>query len=49
MHDNLTIDHTLEDWVPAKTVRDAAKARHGEHDQTPGYYLRLYRHLADPD
>ena len=43
-----TLDQYLvEDRVPAKTVHDEAKQRHGAHYQTPGYYLRLYRQRAE--
>ena len=43
-----TLDqYQLEDRIPAKAVHDAAKARHGDQYQTPGYYLRLYRLRAD--
>lgn len=36
-----------EDRVPAKVLHDEAKRRHGDHYQSPGYYLRLYRQRAD--
>jgi DNA-binding XRE family transcriptional regulator len=36
-----------EDRVEAETVHRAARKRHGANYQTPGYYLRLYRHRAD--
>ena len=43
-----TLDqYALEDRVPAAAVHGATKARHGNQYQTPGYYLRLYRHRAD--
>ena len=42
-----TLDQYLEeDPVPANMVHDAAKRRHGDHYQTAGYYLRLYRQRA---
>lgn len=43
-----TLDqYEQEDRIPAQQVHDDAKARHGKHYQTPGYYLRLYRLRAD--
>ncbi len=43
-----TLDQYLaEDRVPAKTLHDEAKQRHGDDYRTPGYYLRLYRQRAD--
>lgn len=43
-----TLDQYLEeDGVPAKTIHDEAKQRHGRHYRTPGYYVRLYRKRAE--
>ena len=43
-----TLDQYLnEDGVPAKTVHDEARERHGEHYRSTGYYLRLYRQRAE--
>ncbi len=43
-----TLDQYLaEDRVPAKTLHDEAKQRHGDDYRTPGYYLCLYRQRAD--
>lgn len=42
-----TLDHYAEeDRVEAETVHRATRRRHGANYQTPGYYLRLYRHRA---
>lgn len=42
-----TLDQYLaEDRVPAKTIHEEAKQRHGDDYRTPGYYLRLYRRRA---
>jgi DNA-binding XRE family transcriptional regulator len=44
----ITLDQYIaEDRVPASVVHDAAKQEYGNHYQTPGYYLRLYRQRAD--
>ena len=43
-----TLDQYLnEDLVPAQTVHDEARLRHGDYYRTPGYYLRMYRLRAD--
>ena len=43
-----TLDqYALDERVPAAAVHEATKARHGDQYETPGYYLRLYRHRAD--
>lgn len=43
-----TLDkYLMEDVVPAKTVHNDAKLRHGDYYQTPGYHLRLYRQRAN--
>ena len=43
-----TLDQYLsEDRILANTIHDEARQRHGDHYQTPGYYLRLYRQRAD--
>jgi len=39
--------YLAEDRVPAKTVHDEAKQRHGDAYRIPGYYLRLYRQRAE--
>ena len=40
----ITLDQYLEeDRVPAKTLHDETKQRHGNAYGTAGYYLRLYR------
>jgi hypothetical protein len=36
-------DYLEEERVPAALVHAQAKARHGDHYGTPGYFLRLYR------
>ena len=43
-----TLDQYLdEDRIPAAAVHQAARARHGDAYETPGYYLRLYRLRAE--
>ena len=43
-----TLDQYLEEErVPARAIHADAKRHHGEHYETPGYYLRLYRQRAD--
>ena len=43
-----TLDHYLhESPIPAETVHEAARQRHGTSYRTAGYYLRLYRQRAD--
>ena len=43
-----TLDsYVNEDRVPAQTVHDEARLRHGYYYKTPGYYLRMYRLRAE--
>ncbi|MCP5215164.1 MAG: helix-turn-helix transcriptional regulator [Pseudomonadales bacterium] len=43
-----TLDQYLaEDRVPARTIHNEAKQRHGDDYRTSGYYLRLYRQRAE--
>ena len=35
-----------EDWLSAEILHSEVRRRHGEHYQSPGYYLRLYRQRA---
>lgn len=43
---NALDDYAEEERVPASLVHAEAKRRHGRNYQTPGYYLKLYRHRS---
>ena len=44
----LALDSYLEvKYIDADVVHDDAKLRHGDHYQTPGYYLKLFRTRSD--